>query len=324
MSKAIFAVIALTLVTAAVAVGCGGDADKTTTPEPRPATVAADRTMAKLERIVRERVDSNRSTGIVAGVVFPDGGTRVVAYLRPATPANPYADYSVEQLYDFLSSYKPTRDAGSEFEDSNLGVGLLGHVLALRAGKSYEELLRERILEPLGMRMSGITLTPEMKRHFASGHDARGKVVPPWDLPTLAGAGALRSSVADMLRFAAANLEGDAGTLEGTMAATHAPRHTIDPRVRIGLNWFIVRARDREMSGTTARRPASPASSGSTRHAAERSSCSATRQRPASTTSGSTSWTSGCPWRPRRRCERRSRFRPRCSSATSAPTSSRA
>lgn len=327
MNRAIFASITLTLVTAALVVGCGGDADKSTSPEPRPATVAADRTMAELERIVRERVDSKRSTGIVAGVVFPDGQTRVVAYgkagpgrrldassvfeigsitkvftatllsdmvqrgevklddpvarflpktvavparagrqiklvdlatqtsglprlptnLRLANPANPYADYTVEQLYDFLSGYRLTRDIGSEFEYSNLGVGLLGHVLALRAGKSYEELLRERVLAPLGMRMTGITLTPEMERHFASGHDGGREVVPPWDLPTLAGAGALRSSITDMLRFAAANLDGEDGPLEGTMAATHAPRHTIDPPVRIGLNWFIVRPRDREI-----------------------------------------------------------------------------
>lgn len=327
MNRAIFAAIALTLVTAAVAVGCGGNAASSTTPEPRPATVAADRTMAKLERIVRERVDRGRGGGIVAGVVFPDGRARVFAYgkagsgkpldsksvfeigsitkvftstllaemaqrgevslddrvarflpktvavparggrqitlvdlatqtsglprlptnLRPANPANPYADYTPEKLYDFLSSYTLTRDIGSKFEYSNLGVGLLGHVLARQAGKSYDAVLREHVLEPLGMTMTGSTLTPEMKRHFAAGHDERGRVVAPWDLPTLAGAGALRSNITDMLEFAAANLEDGGGSLQRATAATHVPRQTIDPQTRIGLNWFVVRPYDREI-----------------------------------------------------------------------------
>lgn len=327
MNRTIFAAVALTLAAAAVAAGCGGSAASSTSPEARRATVAADRTMAGLERIVRERVDRGRGGGIVAGVVFPDGRTRVFAYgkagsgkpldsksvfeigsitkvftstllsemaqrgdvslddpvarflpvtvtvparggrqirlvdlatqtsglprlptnLRPANPANPYADYTPKQLYDFLSSYTLTRDIGSKFEYSNLGVGLLGHVLALRAAKGYDATLRERILEPLGMTMTGSTLTPEMKRHFASGHDERGNVVPPWDLPTLAGAGALRSTITDMLRFAAANLEDDGGPVQRASAAAHVPRHTIDSQTRIGLNWFVVRPYDREI-----------------------------------------------------------------------------
>ena len=50
--------------------------------------------------------------------------------MSPANPANPYADYTVEQMYAFLSGHELRRDIGSEFEYSNLAVGLLGHVLA--------------------------------------------------------------------------------------------------------------------------------------------------------------------------------------------------
>jgi hypothetical protein len=48
--------------------------------EARPvATAPNDAAMEKRERIVRARVDSRRTTGIVAGMVFPDGETRVFA-----------------------------------------------------------------------------------------------------------------------------------------------------------------------------------------------------------------------------------------------------
>ena len=122
---------------------------------------------------------------------------RLPTNLSPSDIANPYADYTTENLYAFLSGYELTRDIGSEHEYSNLGVGLLGHVLALAGGSSYEDLVRERILKPLGMSKTGITLDEEMQSWMTIGHDQAGNVVPLWDLPSLAGAGALRSDVTD-------------------------------------------------------------------------------------------------------------------------------
>ena len=80
MSRSTLIGIALTIAAATAAAGCGDDGDRGTAATTRPAAPAAERTLARLERIVRERVDSGRSTGIVAGVVLPDGTTRVFAY----------------------------------------------------------------------------------------------------------------------------------------------------------------------------------------------------------------------------------------------------
>jgi D-alanyl-D-alanine-carboxypeptidase/D-alanyl-D-alanine-endopeptidase len=74
---------------------------------------------------------------------------------------NPYAaDYSVDDLYQFLSGYTLPRDPGSEFEYSNVGAGLLGRLLAYRAGTDYESLIGARITRLLGMPDTGITLSP--------------------------------------------------------------------------------------------------------------------------------------------------------------------
>jgi CubicO group peptidase (beta-lactamase class C family) len=168
------------------------------------------------------------------------GLPRLPTNMNPADATNPYADYSVTQLYEFLSSYVLTRDIGSQYEYSNLGMGLLGHALALKAGKSYEDLVKERVLVPLGMRTSGITLTPTMKSHMAQGFNAYGTPVPLWDLPTLAGAGALRSSANDMLKFLAANVDSSSVPLGKAMAMAHEPRKTIGPNNSIGLAWNVV------------------------------------------------------------------------------------
>jgi len=77
------------------------------------------------------------------------GLPRMPDNLRPKDPTNPYADYTPEQMFEFLGRYELTRDIGAQYEYSNLGVGLLGQALARRAGTSYEALVKERILDPL-------------------------------------------------------------------------------------------------------------------------------------------------------------------------------
>ena len=169
------------------------------------------------------------------------GLPRMPSNFKPADMANPYADYTVQQMYDFLSSYQLTRDPGAQFEYSNLGVGLLGHLLSRATGMSYEELERQRVWTPLGMTNTAITLTPWMKSHLALGHDEQGKVVPNWDLPTLAGAGAIRSTTNDMLKFLDANLHPERGALERAMAFAQKDRAPAG-NMRIGLNWLTTYA----------------------------------------------------------------------------------
>jgi len=135
------------------------------------------------------------------------GLPRLPNNLKPADMGNPYADYDPPKLYDFLSGYTLTRDIGEKYEYSNLGVGLLGHALALKSGMSYEEMIRRRILEPLGMKSTSITLSDDQKKRLAIGHNAGLEPVKNWDLNALQGAGAIRSTANDMLKFLAANMD---------------------------------------------------------------------------------------------------------------------
>ncbi len=156
--------------------------------------------------------------------------------LDPKSADNPYADYTVEKLYAFLSGYKLTRDPGAKHEYSNLGMGLLGHVIALKAGTNYESLVVDRICRPLKMDSTRITLTPELKCRFAVGHGLLGQVVPSWDVPILSGAGALRSTANDLLKYVSANLGLTRSALTPVMKKTYEN----------GLAWFS----NAEQSGT--------------------------------------------------------------------------
>jgi CubicO group peptidase (beta-lactamase class C family) len=169
------------------------------------------------------------------------GLPRLPNNMHPADFGNPYADYTVEQLYAFLDHYTLTRDIGEKYEYSNVGVGLLAHALSLRAGKSYGELLRERILEPLGMHDTMIELTPDAKARMAQGFDAMGTPVKLWDMPALPGMGALRSTANDMLKFLAANLDSTSTPIGRELAAAQMPRRAADKSGNsLGLAWHIV------------------------------------------------------------------------------------
>src|SRR5262249_5931730 len=176
------------------------------------------------------------------------GLPRMPNNLSPKDAQNPYADYSVEQMYAFLSNYTLTRDIGAKYEYSNVGVGLLGHILALRAGMDYETLVRTRIAQPLTMDNTRIKLTPEMQARLAKGHNVALKPVANWDLPTLAGAGALRSTANDLLKFIEANIGLSKSPLLAAMQKTHQPQSdTGIPDLRVGLGWHLLKKFDTEI-----------------------------------------------------------------------------
>jgi CubicO group peptidase (beta-lactamase class C family) len=157
---------------------------------------------------------------------------------------NPYAALSVEELYAGLARTRLRRRPGGRVKYSNLGAGLLGQALARAAGQPYEELVRERICVPLGLADTMITPTGEQTARLATGHNRRGRPVPPFQLPALAGAGALRSTATDLLRFLEANLDPAHSPLADQLERTQQPRVGQPSGWGVGLGWSIAPPQD--------------------------------------------------------------------------------
>jgi CubicO group peptidase (beta-lactamase class C family) len=144
------------------------------------------------------------------------GLPRLATNMRPTDAKDPYADYTEQDLLDFLKAFRATRARNAQYEYSNVGFGLLGYALTRAAqAVSFEALLRERILKPLNM-----TGTSSDPRRFADRitqpHDASGLPTPAWNLPIAhAGAGSIRATAGDMGRY----IEAIAG-LKATPLAT--------------------------------------------------------------------------------------------------------
>lgn len=168
------------------------------------------------------------------------GLPRLPGNLAPVDSTDPYAGYDAQRLYAFLSGYTLPRAPGDSAEYSNLGVGLLGHALTVRAGApSWGALVERRITGPLGMRETFVDVPPALRGRVAIGHDARMTAVPPWHFDALAGAGALRSTAADMLTYLAAALDTSHGPLRQAMALARTPRADFGPGARIALGWMV-------------------------------------------------------------------------------------
>lgn len=161
----------------------------------------------------------------------------------PNTPGNfrpPLATYTVDKLYEFLSTYVPQYEPGSHYEYSNLSFALLGNALAYRAGATYEELLIERVCKPLGLDHTRISLTADMRHHLAQGHDRKLLQTPLLEMPALQGMGAVRSSAKDLTVFLKACMRLVPTPLSATLdRLLETRKHTSLPGTDVGLGWFI-------------------------------------------------------------------------------------
>ena len=176
---------------------------------------------------------------------------RMPPNFAPADPNDPYVDYSAALLYEGLGAIRLERKPGNRFVYSNLGAGLLGQVLTDHQKlASYEALLRERVCGPLGLDDTRITLTESMRRRLAPPYNDARQRRHSWNFAALAGAGAIRSSVDDLLRFVAANLEpgdlkGPAAHLPDALARARKPVYTpsflrkLGNEPTIGCGWFL-------------------------------------------------------------------------------------
>ena len=196
--------------------------------------------------VIPER--NGRKITLVDLATQSSGLPRMPSNFAPADRTNPYADYDGPKLLTFLAGHQLTRDVGEKYEYSNLGMGLLGFALARKANVSYERLVTERVLRPLEMRESAITLSPAMAARLAPGHDESLMPTRTWDLDALGGAEAIRSTVSDMVRYLAAHMDSTSKPLGKTFAMTHGRRFgTAQPNLSLGLAWH----RLNNMSGDT-------------------------------------------------------------------------
>lgn len=166
------------------------------------------------------------------------GFQRLPSNLNPKDLSNPYKDYTSEDLQSFLKTYRAENLDSPRFEYSNFGVGLLGYILSLQENTDYENLVKKYVLNPLNMKNTVIDIPESMEEYFANGY-CRGKKVSHWDMPVLAGAGAFRSNISDMLKFLKVSLSPLNHSLKESLSLCSKKHYKIQENLFVGLGWII-------------------------------------------------------------------------------------
>jgi D-alanyl-D-alanine-carboxypeptidase/D-alanyl-D-alanine-endopeptidase len=176
------------------------------------------------------------------------GLPRMPDNFTPADESNPYADYHAANMYAFLAKHGVAKSDKPAFLYSNYGFGLLGQALSVRAREAYPQLLKDEVLDPLGMHDTAIGLSPTQQVRFLAGHTGDHRPAPAWDLDAFAGAGAIRSTAADMLIYLEANLHPEgvkpahsspaAKTISGALGQDHELRAGSFDGQQVALAWL--------------------------------------------------------------------------------------
>ena len=148
--------------------------------------------------------------------------------------SNPYKDLVTQDIYDYLKSCEGKKAEGI-FDYSNFGMGLLGHLLELKTDVKYEQLVKEKLLKPLGMTQTFVTVKPVHQSKIIQGYDENGNPTPVWTDHVLTGAGSFLSNGNDMVKFVKANLNERASPISKSLLATHHQQFGGET----GLGWIL-------------------------------------------------------------------------------------
>jgi len=163
----------------------------------------------------------------------------------PITDMDEQFQYDREEMYDSLSKVELSREIGSQYEYSNFGFSLLGHILSLQAGQSYEELLQERVLDKFGMDSTCVKQCDDLRDRFANPHFL-GFAANELNLSEdMVGAGEIRSSGKDMLSFLSYVMGLEDSDLRSSFELTQKVNRKIDDTLSIGLAWHMLQKDDR-------------------------------------------------------------------------------
>lgn len=90
--------------------------------------------------------------------------------------------------------------AGERYLYSNIGYGVLGHLIAQVSGKSYADYMRQDVFLPLGMTHSSVEVAPGLEKYEVVRYDYDRKRIPAFG-GTDQGAGSVYASVHDLARM---------------------------------------------------------------------------------------------------------------------------
>ncbi|MCB0488565.1 MAG: serine hydrolase [Cyclobacteriaceae bacterium] len=124
-----------------------------------------------------------------------------IAFIPPPIPF--FSTYGRGLVNFDLNIYKPKEKNTGKWKYSNLGMGLLGRIVAEHNGKTYEEALQKTICEPLGLMNTTTNVSKAQKKKYATPHNVLGirTTRTKFRKGGIEGAGGIKSTGNDMMKY---------------------------------------------------------------------------------------------------------------------------
>jgi CubicO group peptidase (beta-lactamase class C family) len=162
--------------------------------------------------------------------------------LKEVESQNPYKYYSKD---DLLKSYSIFVQESNEAIYSHMNYALLEIILESVYGKSYNEILFEKILLPLNMNQSFVHFK-EDKSILTAGLDRSGSQVTPWEFNSFTGSEGIKSSLSDLVKFVRANLGTIDVSLTSILDDNFEEDHTsFNDKIVVSTGWQIFKINKR-------------------------------------------------------------------------------
>ena len=128
---------------------------------------------------------------------------------------------------------------GEVYQYSNLGFGIIDHIISRVSGQSYPDFMRTEVFLPLGLTHTSVDVGPGLESFAAQRYDGQQRPIPFYVFDHN-GASAVYSSTHDLVRFGMFHLKDHlkdqrAILKDETLDAMHAPV----PPADYGLGWGI-------------------------------------------------------------------------------------
>lgn len=198
------------------------------------------------------RLDDPLQKYVPSGIQVPSYNGRQIQLVDLAThtsglprnaPMRPRQhELSLDAMYKLLNEAKLGSEPGQQYLYSNWASALLAEALVRSNAKDYQTLLEQEVLAKLGMGETTLRPSPDGEARIAQGY-AKDGYPAAWNLPNwpaFNGAGALYSSMTDMLKYLSFNLGLTQTGLNSILSVAHQPRaRGLTPSHNVGLAWEI-------------------------------------------------------------------------------------
>jgi CubicO group peptidase (beta-lactamase class C family) len=159
---------------------------------------------------------------------------------------NPYAYYAKSDLHDFYKNYYPVIDEESRYQYSHVSYALIETAIENVVQQKYEDVLREKLLEPLQLNDTNIDLTAQQETRLSPGYNILGNPTKPWRFSSFKGSVGMKSSLADLLKFVQVQMGDRNPAYASLFDDMHNPLYETEVAKGnyIGKSWHVIKKKN--------------------------------------------------------------------------------